>query len=511
MRHHPAQKNSNRFIRWSLLLIMAILTIPQMVSAAKASTPPPAWQGEIRESAIAGSWYPDSPDDLKQTIETFLDAVPNRKSAGELLALISPHAGYAFSGQVAAYAYKLLTRRTFDTVVIIAPSHHASFPGVSVYDKGGYRTPLGIVPLDRDLIGSLKQNENRIHYVPEAHAKEHSLEIQLPFLQTVMPGFKLVPLIMGDQRYETCQWLADALAQSIRGRSVLIVASSDLSHFHAYAEAKRLDQVVTDDVRALDPQKLSYDLASSRCEACGGGPMVTALLAARKLGANKAQSLFYANSGDVTGDRSRVVGYMAAALWKSSGQTAAPQEPQKAGIDLGLSGGEKALLHRIAREAIEAHCRGETLARIEATSKKLKEPCGAFVTLHKHGQLRGCIGHIVGDRPLAETVSQMAIAAAFHDPRFPPVQAEELKDLEIEISVMTPLRQITNVEEIQVGVHGIIIEQDGRSGLLLPQVATEYGWDRNTFLEYTCRKANLPRDAWKDKNTKIFIFSADVF
>jgi AmmeMemoRadiSam system protein A len=141
----------------------------------------------------------------------------------------------------------------------------------------------------------------------------------------------------------------------------------------------------------------------------------------------------------------------------------------------------------------------------------LREKRGAFVTLKKHGELRGCIGHIIGDRPLAETVATMAVAAAFEDPRFPPVKEEELKDLDIEISVLTPLRRINNVEEIQVGLHGIILQQGGHSGLLLPQVATEYGWDRNTFLEYTCRKAGLPPDAWKDERTTIHVFSADVF
>ena len=500
---------------WLLVLLLSIALsafgLLQISRTTATAGEKDSQTGQVHESVIAGSWYPDSPNELRDTINAFLDGVPKRELSGELVSLISPHAGYAYSGQVAAYAYKLLRNHKFDTVIIIAPSHHAAFSGISVYDQGGYRTPLGLVPLDRDLIRELKDKDTDIHYVPEAHAREHSLEIQLPFLQTVMPGFKLVPLVMGDQSYATCKRLADAVAQCSRGKSVLIVASSDLSHFHSYQQAKELDQVIIDHVTKFDPQGLSYDLARGKCEACGGGPIVTALLASRELGANATDVLYSANSGDVTGDRSRVVGYLAAAIYKGTEPKKTLKEQKQAGIDLGLSTEDKALLHRIAKESIEAHCAGKEPPTFEVSSARLKESRGAFVTLHKNGELRGCIGHIIGDRSLAETVAEMAVAAAFQDPRFPPVTADELPDLDIEISAMTPLRRITDVEEIQVGRDGIIVQQDGHSGLLLPQVATQYGWDRETFLDYTCRKANLPPDAWKDKNTTIYIFSADVF
>lgn len=506
-----------RTVKQNWLLVLLLTTVLfafgllQTTGTAVSAGEKGSQDGLVHESVIAGSWYPDSPTELRSTINAFLNNVPDRKLSGQLVSLISPHAGYAYSGQVAAYAYKLLRKQKFDTVVIVAPSHHAAFSGISVYDRGSYRTPLGPVPLDRNLIRELKDKDADIRYVPEAHAREHSLEIQLPFLQMVMPGFKLVPLVMGDQSYATCKRLADALAQCSRGKSVLIVASSDLSHFHTYQQAKELDQVIIDHVTKFDPQGLSYDLAIGKCEACGGGPIVTALLASRELGANQADVLYSANSGDVTGDRSRVVGYLAAAIYKSTERTKTPKEHKQAGIDLGLSAEDKALLHRIAKESIEARLAGKEPPAFKVTSARLKESRGAFVTLHKNGELRGCIGHIVGDRPLAETVSEMAVAAAFQDPRFPPVTADELPDLDIEISVMTPLRQITDIKEIQVGRNGIIVQQGMHSGLLLPQVATEYGWDRETFLDYTCRKANLPPDAWKDKNTTIYIFSADVF
>jgi AmmeMemoRadiSam system protein B/AmmeMemoRadiSam system protein A len=405
-----------------------------------------------------------------------------------------------------------LEMHKFDTVVVIAPSHRAYFKGVSVYDRGGYRTPLGVVPLDRELVAALKQRESRISYVAKAHSQEHSLEIQLPFIQVVMPEGKLVPLVMGDQGFDTCQWLAQALAHCIKDKSVVVVASSDLSHFHPYNEAKILDQVVVDRVNEFDPQGLSNDLAGGKCEACGGGPMVTAMLLARELGANKSRVLHYANSGDVTGDRSGVVGYMAAALWanpkKARGQK---QGDQRVGVDLGLTSEEKVQLLKIARDVVETYCRGVKPPKPEVDSPTLNEPRGAFVTLHKDGKLRGCIGHIRARKPLIETIVEMAEAAAFQDPRFPPVTSEELGQLEYEISVLTPLRRIKDVEEIQVGIHGIYMKRGVSSGLLLPQVAAEWGWDRTTFLKHTCTKAGLPEDAWKDKKTEIYIFSADVF
>ncbi|MCE5241585.1 MAG: AmmeMemoRadiSam system protein B [Syntrophobacteraceae bacterium] len=471
----------------------------------------------IREPAIAGTWYPAAPDSLRKQVEAYLDGVPEGKNGRELAALIVPHAGYVYSGQVAAWSYKLLRKRKYSTVVVIGPSHHAAFRGVATYEGAGFRTPLGVVPLDSDLIALLQKRSERIRSIPEAHEKEHSIEIQLPFLQVVQPGFRLVPLVMGEQDFAACRELADVLADAIRGKPVLVVASSDLSHFHSYEEARALDQVVVRKVESFDPHGLGDSLARKECEACGGGPIIVAMLTAARLGANGGQVLRYANSGDVTGRKSGpegVVGYMAAALWSGRpGKVAAPAAAKTGdkNAEPGLSAGEKALLHRIAKEAVEAGCRGVKPAKDYVIPPRLKEPRGAFVTIQKNGRLRGCIGYIVAVRPLAEAISEMAAAAAFNDPRFSPVTEDELKDLSYEISVLTPLRRVENVEEIRVGTHGIYIKRGGAAGLLLPQVATEYGWDRETFLEQTCLKAGLPRDAWKDGETEIHIFSAEIF
>ena len=461
----------------------------------------------VRESVIAGSWYPGDPAVLRKEIEEFLRKASPPPVEGELIALISPHAGYMYSGQVAAYSYKLLEGKAFDLVVIVAPSHRAYFRGVSVYPRSGYRTPLGVVPIAEDLTEKLISSSPLIEYVPQAHAQEHSLEIQLPFLQVTLGDFRLVPIVMGDQDYYTCEELSRAIVKAIEGKKALLVASTDLSHFYPYERAVALDSVVLERVNAFDPEGLSKDLKMGKCEACGGGPMVAVMLAAKALGANRAKVLKYANSGDVTGDRSSVVGYMAAAIYRSSN----PREKGK-GIDLGLTEEEKRTLHEIARAVIWNKAQGKEAPAFHITSERLKEPRGVFVTVKKHGELRGCIGYVRAIKPLWQAVMEMAEAAAFQDPRFPPVGPSELKDLEIEISVLTPLREIKDVKEIEVGRHGIMIERPPYySGLLLPQVATEYGWDRETFLEQTCLKAGLPRNAWREPGTRIYIFSADIF
>jgi AmmeMemoRadiSam system protein B len=205
----------------------------------------------------------------------------------------------------------------FDRVLILAPSHQASFAGASIYNLGGYRTPLGIVPLDRELIDELYKNAAIIHYVPQAHSREHSLEIQLPFLQIVLDAFSLTPVIMGTQHYDFCLKLAEAIAEACSNKRVLIIASSDLSHYYPYEKAMLLDGVCLERLNSFDPQGLAAEVENQRTQACGAGPLITMMLAAKKLGADRCKVLNYANSGDVTGDRSGVVGYAAAAIYRS--------------------------------------------------------------------------------------------------------------------------------------------------------------------------------------------------
>jgi AmmeMemoRadiSam system protein B len=269
----------------------------------------------VRSSVIAGTWYPGDPIVLSKSIQNFLSQAKVSQPDGPLKGIIVPHAGYVYSGSVAAHAYKLLKNSTYNRIILIGPSHRMAFRGVSVNLQGGYETPLGIVPVDRGLAKRILNSDPCINWIKQAHSLEHSLEIQLPFLQTVLSTFEMVPILMGEQDFGTCLKLADALVPLIAGdNNTLLVASSDLSHYHTYNDAKVLDSLFIRHVKSFNPEKLAKDLSAGKCEACGGGPVITTLLAVRKLGAKQSIILKYANSGDVTGDHSRVVGYLAAAL-----------------------------------------------------------------------------------------------------------------------------------------------------------------------------------------------------
>lgn len=270
----------------------------------------------LRKSVIAGSWYPGNPSVLRRDIETFFNLVPDTELNGEVVAIITPHAGYIYSGQIAAHAYKRVFRNKYDVVIVVGPSHRVAFHGVSIFSRGGYETPLGIVPVAEELAKQIKRNSKLVSDIPAAHLQEHSIEIQLPFLQYALGNFSFVPLVMGDQDVNTCQGLAQAIYDSVYGSKTLIVGSSDLSHFHNYNKAIKLDGVVLQHLKEGDAAGLLDSLSSDTTEACGGGPMAVAMLVAKKLGASKAQVLKYANSGDVTGDKSSVVGYAAAIYCK---------------------------------------------------------------------------------------------------------------------------------------------------------------------------------------------------
>lgn len=463
---------------------------------------------EIRKPVIAGSWYPGNPVKLKQEITSFLENAKKADIQGEILALVSPHAGYAYSGAVAGHAYKQVLNERYDAVIVLAPSHREAFHGVSVFNKDGYETPLGVVPVHKEIANALIEQSEEIKFSWQGHREEHSLEIQLPFLQVAIPDLKIVPIVFWDHSWENCERLAEAIVKVVKDKKVLIVASSDLYHGYEYDECIKTDTKTLELVEELNPKKLYEGFKSENLMACGAGGILVAEMAAMKLGADKAKIIMQTNSGDVTGVKNDyIVGYGAVAVYRKSQQGGS----DKVGVDSGLKDEEKQFLLKIARQTIEKSVQNKKSPKLKHDFPVLKEKRGGFVTLTKNGMLRGCIGYITAVLPLDETIVEMAQAAAFRDPRFPPVTKDEVSELEIEISVLTPIQEIENIEQIEVGTHGIIIERGGNSGLLLPQVATDYGWDRETFLEHTCQKAGLPPNAWKKDGTKIKIFSADVF
>ncbi|MFH1854128.1 MAG: AmmeMemoRadiSam system protein B [Candidatus Omnitrophota bacterium] len=470
----------------------------------------PSFSEEVRKSAVAGAFYPADKNELAQTVDSFLGAVKRPDIKGRLLAIIVPHAGYVYSGQVAAYGFKQLEDTGFKKIIIISPSHYAAFDGMSVYNRGFFETPLGLVRVDEELAGRIINKSGRFLFYPEAHEKEHAIEVELPFLQRVYKGrdFSIVPVAMGSPVMEDARILSDALYDVI-DKDTLLIISVDLSHYHSYDEAVKLDTGGISAVEKLDAGWLLEQLRSGNTEIDAPIAVMAAIMFVNRHNA-KAKVLKYANSGDVTGDKSRVVGYSSIVIYIPSPK---PEEDKGAMImkDEYLNREEKDKLLQIAKASVIEAVTGKKQAKIEVTEERLKENCGAFVTLKKQGQLRGCIGYIIAVKPLYETVRDVAKSAAINDYRFNPVTEEELDKIDIEISALTPLKRISDINEIEVGKHGLYMKRSFSSGLLLPQVATEYGWDKETFLEHTCRKAGLSTDAWKDPATEIYTFSAEVF
>ena len=274
--------------------------------------------GYIREPSVSGTFYSDNPKTLTRHIEAYLKNANIDSINGEVLGLISPHAGYVYSGQVAAYGYKAIIGYPYETVIIVAPSHRSHFEGVAMLEKGGYLTPLGVVPVDEEFTGEIVKRQSVIRPNVDAHRGEHSLEVQVPFLQVALKNFAIVPLIMGSQDPAVCEALADCLHGVINTlkKRILVVGSTDLSHYYPYAEAVELDTVVRQRLEAYDIKGLQGDLRKGTCEACGAGPMISTMLLSQKLGATGSKVLKYANSGDVSGDRSGVVGYISCVFYK---------------------------------------------------------------------------------------------------------------------------------------------------------------------------------------------------
>ncbi len=464
---------------------------------------------KVRKPAVAGMFYPARAAELEKMVDGFL-AAADVSALKDVVAVVSPHAGYVYSGPVAANAYALLKGRQPARVVVIAPSHVESFSFSAVYDGGAYATPLGEVPVDREFSRKLASTGPLVKLSSRGHAAsgergEHALEVQLPFLQRVLGRFELVAVVMGEQNYEASRALGRALAKLAQSSDTIIVASSDLSHYHAYDDAVKMDRKTLKAIEEWDYLGLARNLERRIWEACGGGPIVAAMIASERLGATQATLLKYANSGDTAGDRSRVVGYGAVAFHK-------PSSPDSLAAAFSLNEQERRELLSLARRSVESAVRQRKLYDYTvAGSDALTQERGAFVTLKKSGELRGCIGYTSAVKPLPLTVRDVAAMAAVEDRRFRPVGPAELAELDYEISVLSPLRRVLDVKQIQVGRHGLVIKKGEREGLLLPQVATEQKWNRQTLLEQTCVKAGLPPQAWQEPDTDIFLFTALVF
>lgn len=470
---------------------------------------PSSGADDVRKPAVSGAFYPADKNELAEKVDGFLSNVPGGDNKERPLALIVPHAGYEYSGQVAAYGFSRIKNMRFKKVIIISPSHYAGFNGMSVYNKGAFETPLGKVYIDEDLAGKIMEQSPRFMFYPEAHRREHAIEVELPFLQRIYKGagFKIVPIVMGVPQAEDAGILAKAL-ENVLDKDTLIIVSVDLSHYYPYEKAVELDTNAITAIEKLDPEWFLAQLNRGELDIDAPAAVLAMLIFAGKHNA-KAKILKYANSGDVTGDKSRVVGYSSSLIYvpeENSSEKGAETMEQAY-----LNPQERKKLLEIARASIIEAVTKRPQSYPEVEEKHLIQNCGAFVTIKEEGELRGCIGYIQAVKPLYETVKEMAQSAAINDNRFSPLTEDEFDKIDLEISVLTPMRLIKDVKEIIVGRHGIYIKKGFNSGLLLPQVAEEYGWDRDTFLKHTCIKAGLPENAWKDSSSQIYIFSAEIF
>ncbi|GAM09241.1 MEMO1 family protein [Geobacter sp. OR-1] len=447
---------------------------------------------EIKEPAVAGAFYPGDKAILQKTVDGFMASAGKQEAQGRLLTLLAPHAGYQFSGAVAANSYAQLKGSGVTTVILLGPSHYTHLNGAAVYAKGSFRTPLGLVAVNEKIAAQLLDKKSGVVFDRNPFAREHSLEVQLPFIQRVLPAASIVPVIVGAPTRESYQSLAESLAKALKDPKTVLIVSSDLSHYHDRETAGQMDRTVIDAVERLSVNDLEGLLSNGNGEACGGYPLIYALAAVRSLGATNGQLYRYADSGDVTGDNKKVVGYAAMGIYRSS-----------------LALAEKRELVALARRSLDSHVNKKPFVETPPSTIRLKADGASFVTINdKSGNLRGCIGNIIPMMPLARSVVMNARSAASHDPRFPPVRPEELPGLHLEVTVLSPLEVISDIGAVTIGTHGLYLEKGGKSAVFLPQVPVEQGWNRAVYLEQLSLKAGLPADGWK--RAKLSRFTAEV-
>ncbi|MDP2874143.1 MAG: AmmeMemoRadiSam system protein B [bacterium] len=466
----------------------------------------------IRLPAVAGQFYPDNSQELQSQVEVFLaQATPSAGLKGSPRILIVPHAGYAYSGQTAAAGFKTLVGQSYRTVILLGASHRVAFAGAAIYPAGEWKTPLGKVRVDAALAQSLAAKDRSFVPNSQVHESEHSLEVELPFLQVVLKDFQILPILLGQIDDDTEKKLATALA-AVMDESTLLVVSSDLSHYPARQVADKVDAETVAGILTGEVGKFDQAMQSSLSQgypnlvtcACGESAIRIGMQVAQSLKLSGWHKLALTNSGEMTGESERVVGY---ASLVATSQVA--KEPGQVG-QLGEPA-QKELL-ALARQTLISYLDRKGTPAVKVENPTLQEQYGAFVTLRtEEGELRGCIGTFEASQPLWQVAQKMAISAATQDPRFVPVTRQELDSLKIEISILSPRQRVSSAEEIILGKHGVWVERGGRSGVFLPQVATETGWSKEEFLSQLCsQKAGLSRDCWQESDTLMSIFEAQI-
>ena len=485
--------------------ILLILTTTMMMNSCNGQTTVPT----VRPATQAGRFYDSDARVLSHEVDSLLARHAKDGTFDSVAALIVPHAGYYFSGNVAASAYaRLHPEKKYKRIFLLGPSHHEWLDGASVNSETDYyATPLGEVKVDREVARQLIEADSIFSYQPKAHDREHCLEVQLPFLQRQFKEVpSIVPIIISTNDFAKLKQMAEVLKPWFTDENLFII-SSDFSHYPSYADACEVDAKTGKALESGDVGQFIAAIESNArsgirnlaTSACGEFPIITLMLMLD--GHCQMKHLMYQNSGDIDDyDHSRVVGYHSFAIVRG----------EEKGFS--LSDEDKRTLKKIAYESIKDSLDGRPIAQPTFNSQlsTLNSKCGAFVSLHKQGRLRGCIGHFGEDTPLHEIVAEMARAAAFEDPRFSPVSRGELDDLDIEISVLTPMRRIQSLDEFVLHKHGIYIRKGFRSGTFLPQVADEVNWTKEEFVGHCSQdKAGLGWNGWRD--AELFVYEAIVF
>ncbi len=501
----------------------------------------------VRPATQANRFYTGDARLLSQEVDSLLDLHRGENVYHNLAALIVPHAGYYFSGNVAAAAYMTIPAdKRYKRIFLLGPSHHEWLDGASVNTAvDRYATPLGEVDVDHETAVRLTEAAATVsggfaagttagapavlRYEPRAHDREHCLEVQLPFLQRfyalhASPSNRrvppIVPIIISTNDFRHLQQIAQVLKPYFTEENLFII-SSDFSHYPSYDDACQVDARTGKAVESGDVARLLAVLQENAhshvrnlaTSACGEQAIMTLMLMMDK--GCQVKHLLYQNSGDVDNhDRNRVVGYHAFAITRGDATAFSLTDDEKRLLkDIALKSIKASLGITVSGASSAATVSGGSAAGNQAVLSQhpsLQAKCGAFVSLHKHGRLRGCIGHFGEDTPLHKIVAQMARAAAFEDPRFMPVSAEELPDIDIEISVLTPMRRIQSLDEVELHRHGIYIRKGYRSGTFLPRVADEVNWTKEEFVSHCAQdKAGIGWDGWKD--AELYVYEAIVF
>lgn len=467
-----------------------------------------------RQPVAAGRFYPANKETLNANIFKLFESTSPSSVKSAVRAIISPHAGYIFSGKIAAAAYSEIGKDVhYKNIFVIGSSHIMAFEGASVYNTGDFVTPLGKITVNKEIANRLTNEDKVFRFPLSAHIQEHSIEVQLPFIQYYFSyNPPIVPIIIGTNNVSSIKKIAEVLKPWFTDENLFVI-SSDFSHYPSYENANEVDRVTANSIISGNPQTFIDVLKKNSqknypglsTSMCGWTSGLLLLYLAEGDNNLEFRKIDYCNSGDTSyGDKNEVVGYNAIVLNEKKPATGTSKNLKD---EIKFTPDEKEILLSMARDNIKSLLYNKKRISIDEKTipSVFKKPLGAFVTLKIGGSLRGCIGRFISSDPLYEVVLESSQSSAFEDPRFSPLTREELSETDIEITVLGPMIKINDISEIKLGLHGIYIKKDYRSGTMLPQVATENGWSVEEFLGYTSRdKAGLGWNGWKDADIYIY-------